>query len=157
MALGIIGGEPARFAPVARLHREAAEEAGHRPLSLSISSHGYIAPDTKKAGDEAFPAFAETMDRIGRERGWPPMSRVQFEASRTLHGANMVGSPEEVARKILHQHRIFGHERCLLQFSVGTLPHRKILRSIELSGTEVAPMVREEVARGNGTTTSRRN
>jgi alkanesulfonate monooxygenase SsuD/methylene tetrahydromethanopterin reductase-like flavin-dependent oxidoreductase (luciferase family) len=87
------------------------------------------------------------MDRIGGERGWPPMSRQQFEASRELRGANLVGSPDEVIEKILFQHEIFGHQRCLLQFSVGPLPHERILRSIELFGTVVAPAVREEVAR----------
>jgi probable LLM family oxidoreductase len=145
LALGIIGGMPERFAPFAELHREAAREAGHAQPPLGINSHGYIAPTSQEAADDAFPAFATTMDRIGRERGWPPMTREQFEASRTLRGANFVGSPEEVVEKILFQHRIFGHQRCLLQFSVGTLPHEKIMRSIELFGTEVAPEVRRRV------------
>ena len=82
------------------------------------------------------------MDRIGRERGWPPMTRAAFEASRRLEGASLVGSPAEVAEKILHQHSIFGHDRFLIQFSVGTLPHADVMRSIELFGTEVAPAVR---------------
>jgi probable LLM family oxidoreductase len=145
LALGIIGGMPERFAPFAELHREAAREAGYAQPPLGINSHGYIAPTSEEAADDAFPAFATTMDRIGRERGWPPMTREQFEASRTLRGANFVGSPEEVVEKILFQHRIFGHQRCLLQFSVGTLPHEKIMRSIELFGTEVAPEVRRRV------------
>jgi alkanesulfonate monooxygenase SsuD/methylene tetrahydromethanopterin reductase-like flavin-dependent oxidoreductase (luciferase family) len=83
------------------------------------------------------------MDRIGRERGWPPMSRQDFDASTTLRGANFVGSPQEVVEKILFQHELFGHDRFLVQFSVGTLPHRELLRSIELFGTEVAPAVRK--------------
>lgn len=145
LALGIIGGLPERFAPFAEIHREAAREAGHAQPPLGINSHGYIAPTSEEAADDAFPAFAATMDRIGRERGWPPMTRDQFDASRTLRGANFVGSPEEVVEKILFQHRIFGHQRCLLQFSVGTLPHEKILRSIELFGTVVAPEVRRRV------------
>ncbi len=87
------------------------------------------------------------MDKIGRERGWPPLSREQFEASRTLQGANFVGSPQEVTEKILFQHEIFGHDRFLIQFSVGTLPHAELMRSIELFGTEVAPVVRREVER----------
>jgi alkanesulfonate monooxygenase SsuD/methylene tetrahydromethanopterin reductase-like flavin-dependent oxidoreductase (luciferase family) len=82
------------------------------------------------------------MDRIGRERGWPPLSRDAFEASRRPEGANLVGSPAEVTEKILHQHSIFGHDRFLIQFSVGTLPHAEVMRSIELFGTEVAPAVR---------------
>jgi probable LLM family oxidoreductase len=143
MALGIIGGIPERFQPLAELHREAARRAGHRPLPLSINSHGFIAENGDQAAEIAFPAFAETMNRIGRERGWPPMTREQFEASRTLRGANFVGSPAEIVEKILFQHRIFGHDRCLLQFSVGTLPHDRIMRSIELFGTVVAPAVRQ--------------
>ena len=87
------------------------------------------------------------MDKLGRERGWPPLTREAFEASRTLHGANFVGSPEEVAEKILFQHEVFGHDRTLLQFSVGTLPHASIMRCIELYGTQVAPVVRAEVQR----------
>lgn len=145
MALAIIGGEPARFAPFAEIHRSAARQAGHAPPALSINSHGFIAPTSQQASDDAFPPFATMMDRIGRERGWPPMSRQQFEASRGLRGANFVGSPQEVIDKILYQHEIFGHQRCLLQFSVGTLPHDKIMRCIELFGTEVAPEVRKAV------------
>jgi alkanesulfonate monooxygenase SsuD/methylene tetrahydromethanopterin reductase-like flavin-dependent oxidoreductase (luciferase family) len=86
------------------------------------------------------------MDRIGRERGWPPMSRSDFDRARTLRGANFVGSPQEVIEKILFQHEIFGHERTLLQFTVGPMPHASVLRSIELFGTEVAPVVRRETA-----------
>jgi probable LLM family oxidoreductase len=147
LALAIIGGMPERFAPVAELHRRAAEEAGHGRLPLSINSHGYVADTGGQAADESFGAFKVTMDQIGRERGWPPMRRQDYEASRTLRGANAVGSPEEVAEKILFQHAIFDHDRFLLQISVGTLPHDKVMRSIELLGTEVAPIVREEVAR----------
>lgn len=146
MALAIIGGEPARFAPLANLHRQAAEHGGHGRLPFSINSHGYVADTSQRAADEAFPAFKVTMDRIGRERGWPPMSRADFEASRSLHGANLVGSPHEVAEKILHQHEIFGHDRFLIQLSVGTLPHDRIMRAIELLGTEVAPVVRAATA-----------
>jgi alkanesulfonate monooxygenase SsuD/methylene tetrahydromethanopterin reductase-like flavin-dependent oxidoreductase (luciferase family) len=85
------------------------------------------------------------MDRIGRERGWPPISRESFETSRGPRGANFVGTPAEVAAKIVAQHRVFGHQRFLIQFSVGTLPHADVLRSIELFGTEVAPLVRAEI------------
>ena len=87
------------------------------------------------------------MDRIGSERGWPPMTREQYDASRSLEGANFIGSPEDVIEKILHQHEIFNHDRFLVQFTVGTLPHEKVLRSIELFGTVVAPAVREEISR----------
>src|SRR3954452_22852415 len=147
MALAIIGGQPERFAGFAEIHRRAAAQAGHAGLPLSINSHGFIAESGEAAADEAFPAFKATMDRIGRERGWPPMTRHQFDAARTLRGANFVGSPGEVAEKILFQHEIFRHQRFLLQLSVGTLPHPSIMRAIELFGTDVAPLVRDEVAR----------
>src|SRR5438477_3440808 len=118
MALAIIGGMPERFAPFAELHRRAAVEAGHEPPPLSINSHGFVAPTSQEAADEAFPPFAQMMNRIGRERGWPPLGRADFEASRMLRGANFVGSPQEVVDKILFQHELFGHQRFLIQFSV---------------------------------------
>lgn len=149
MALAIIGGQPERFAPFAELYRRAAREAGFTtPPPLGINSHGYIADTSQQAADEAFPPFAVTMNRIGRERGWPPMSRDDFDASRTLRGANFVGSPQEVIDKILFQHEIFRHDRFLLQFSVGTMPHDRIMRSIELFGTRVAPAVRKALEVG---------
>ncbi|HET9507050.1 MAG TPA: hypothetical protein VFO81_03830, partial [Gaiellaceae bacterium] len=95
----------------------------------------------------SFAPFAATMNRIGRERGWAPLGRADFEAMRTPRGALFVGNPEEVAEKVLFQHELFGHDRFLLQVSVGTLPHAGVLRSIELLGTEVAPAVRAELAR----------
>jgi probable LLM family oxidoreductase len=147
MALAIIGGMPERFAPFAELHRRAAIEAGHEPPALSINSHGFVAETSQQAADEAFPPFAEMMNRIGRERSWSPISREDFEASRTLRGASFVGSPQQVVDKILFQHEIFGHQRFLVQFSVGSLPHRSLLRSIELFGMEVAPAVRAEFTR----------
>jgi alkanesulfonate monooxygenase SsuD/methylene tetrahydromethanopterin reductase-like flavin-dependent oxidoreductase (luciferase family) len=147
MALAIIGGMPERFAPFAELHRRAAVEAGHEPPPLSINSHGFVAPTSQEAADEAFPPFAQMMNRIGRERGWPPLARQDFEAARTLRGANFVGSPQQVVDKILFQREIFRHDRFLIQFSVGSLPHASLMRSIELFGTEVAPAVRAELAR----------
>ncbi len=149
MALAIIGGEPARFAPAAHIYREAGERAGHDPrgLRLSINSHGFLARDGAKAAELAFPPFAETMTRIGRERGWPPTSRGHFEAERRLEGALFVGSAEQVIEKILYQYEIFGHDRFLLQLTVGPMPHADVLRAIELLGTEVAPVVRRETAR----------
>ncbi|HEX3240870.1 MAG TPA: LLM class flavin-dependent oxidoreductase [Solirubrobacterales bacterium] len=146
MALAIIGGEPARFAPFAELHRRAAEEAGHPAPALSINSHGFVAATSEAAADTAYPPFATMMDRIGRERGWPPLTRAAFEASRERNGASFVGSPEQVAEKIVLQHGIFAHQRFLIQFSVGTLPHAEVMRSIELFGTEVAPLVRRALA-----------
>jgi len=147
MAIAIIGGYPEQFKQMTQIHEQAAKEHGHGKLPVSINSHGFIADTTEEAYDIAFPAFKLTMDRIGRERGWPPMSRQQFEASCTLRGANAVGSPQQIIDKILYQHEIFGHDRFLLQMSVGSVPHEKLLRSIELFATEVAPAVLEEIAR----------
>jgi len=146
MALAIIGGMPERFAPFAEIHRQAALEAGFDPEPpLSINSHGFVASTSQEAADIAFPAFKATMDRIGRERGWPPLERPTFDASLTRRGANFVGSPQEVIEKILYQHEIFRHRRFLVQFGVGPVPHAAVLRSIELFGTEVAPVVRREL------------
>jgi probable LLM family oxidoreductase len=142
LALAIIGGQPERFAGFAELHRQAAREAGHEPPPLSINSHGYIAETAEQAVAESYAPFAAMMDKIGRERGWRPMTPQDFDAGRTLRGANFVGSPQDVIDKILFQHEIFGHQRFLLQFSVGTLPHDQVMRCIELFGTEVAPVIR---------------
>ncbi|CAN5730795.1 hypothetical protein BH18ACT17_BH18ACT17_09350 [soil metagenome] len=148
MALAIIGGLPERFAPFAELFRDAAHQAGHDPLpALSINSHGYVAETSQRAIEESFPFAASMMNMIGRERGWQPMSFEQYEAGATLRGANFVGSPQQVIEKILFQYEIFEHDRFLVQFSLGSLPHDKLMRSIELFGTEVAPAIRDEVAR----------
>jgi alkanesulfonate monooxygenase SsuD/methylene tetrahydromethanopterin reductase-like flavin-dependent oxidoreductase (luciferase family) len=137
MALAIIGGQPERFTTFVQLHREGARRAGKDPatLRLGINSHGFIADTSQAAGDVFFPPYAEVMSRIGRERGWPPTTRADFEASRHLRGANFVGSPQEVIDKILFQHQIFNHDRFLMQMSVGPTPHAQIMRSIELFGT----------------------
>lgn len=147
MALAIIGGQPERFKPLTDLYRRAAQEAGHDPtqLPLSINSHGFIGDDSQAAADDYFPSFQVMMNKIGRERGWPPITRQQFEASRSLRGSDFVGSPDEIIEKILFQHRIFGHQRLLLQLGIGTLPHAKMLRAIELLGTKIAPVVRAEI------------
>lgn len=147
MALGIIGGIPERFAPLVELHRRAAKEAGFDRPALSINSHGFIADSSQQAAEDAFPAIKYTMDRIGQERGWPPMSRQQFDASITLRGANFVGSPEQIVEKILYQYEIFRHDRFLIQLTVGSLPHKKVLRAIELLGMKVAPAVRKALAK----------
>jgi probable LLM family oxidoreductase len=148
MALAIIGGEPARFVPMVDLYRDAATRAGHDPakLPVSINSHGYIADNSQQAADEAYPAYAEVMSRIGRERGWPPLTRARFEADRSRRGAVLVGSPQEVIDKILAEYELFRNQRFLIQFSIGPMPHAKIMRSIELFGTQVAPVVRKNVA-----------
>ena len=147
MALAIIGGLSERFVPFTQLHRRAGAEAGHGRLELGINSHGYVAETSQAALDESFPYAAAMMDRIGRERGWPAHTRADYDAAATLRGANFVGSPQQVVEKILYQHSLFDHDRFLVQFSVGTMPHAQIMRSIELFGTEVAPAVRRELAR----------
>lgn len=153
MALAIIGGLPERFVPLAELFRQRARRAGHPTPRLSINSHGFLSDTSQEAAKTAFPAFKFQMDRIGRERGWPPLTWEQFEFSRSLRGADFVGSPEQVIEKILFQYELFQHDRFLIQLTVGTLPHKKVLRAIELLGTRVAPAVRREVAktaRGSG-------
>ena len=149
MALAIIGGMPERFAPLVNLYRDAAREAGHDPaqLPIGINSHGFIADESRQAADDYWPSYAAMMTKIGRERGWSGVTRQQFEAARKLRGSEFVGNPDEIAEKILFQHGVFGHQRFLIQLSVGTLPHAKMMRAIELLGTKVAPLVRDEVAR----------
>ncbi len=147
LALAIIGGAPERFAPLVQLYREALDEAGHASQPVGINSHTYVADGSQQAADEYFPAYAGMMNRIGRERGWSPMTRHQFDTLRSPRGALVVGGPEEVAEKILFQHELFGHQRFLAQLSVGDMPHHRVLRAIELLGTEVAPIVRREVER----------
>jgi probable LLM family oxidoreductase len=142
MALAIIGGLPERFAPFAEIHRRAAADAGHPRPALGISSHGFLADSSREAADLYYPPLAQMMDRIGRERGWPPHTRADYDRALELRGHLFVGSPQQVVEKILFQHEIFGHDRCLLQLTVGSMPHAKTLRAIELLGTEVAPAVR---------------
>lgn len=149
MAIAIIGGLWENFKPFVDLYHQVANQAGHAPETqqISINSHGFIADTRREAIDESFPAVSVTMNKIGRERGWPPMQIQQYEASATLRGANFVGSPDDVIEKILRQHEVFNHQRFMLQLSVGTLPHDKLMHAIELYGTKVAPAVREEITR----------
>jgi probable LLM family oxidoreductase len=150
LTLAIIGGSPDRFVAFAEIHREAARRAGHGALPLAINTHAFVADSAAQAVDAFLPSYAAMMNRIGRERGWPPMTRAQFDAMRGPAGALNIGSPGEVADKILRQHELFGHQRHLLHFSVGTVDHAAVMRAIELFGTEVAevaPLVRAEVSR----------
>jgi probable LLM family oxidoreductase len=147
LALAIIGGRPERFAPLVSLYREAAQTAGHDParLQVSINTHAYMADNVDQAADEFFPSYAAAMTKLGRERGWPPTTRQQFDAMRSPGGALVVGSPQEVIDKILYHHKLFGLTRYLVQFSVGSMPHAQIMRAIELLGTKVAPAVRRHL------------
>ena len=142
LAIAIIGGQTERFVPFAELHRKAAAAAGHGTLPISINSHGYVAETSEQAAEEFYPPYAAMMTAIGKERGWSPMQRPDFDAMRTRRGALVVGSVDDVVEKILFQHSHFGHDRFLMQTSVGDLPHEQVLRSIELFGTKVAPAVR---------------
>ena len=147
MALAIIGGEPARFAPLVALHRDAVRKAGKDPMDVpvSINSHGFIAATDREAAALFEPGWREAMTRIGRERGWPPPRPGQYEHEIGADGALLVGSAETVATKIIRQRAIFAHERFLLQLSVGGVPHDAMLQAIELYGTTVKPMVEDAV------------
>jgi probable LLM family oxidoreductase len=147
LALAIIGGAPERFVPLVDFYRRSAREAGHPGLPVGINSHTYVADTSQQAADDYFPAYAGMMNRIGRERGWSPMTRAQFDQLRSLRGALVVGSPQQVVEKILFQHELFDHQRFLAQISVGHLPHSKAMRAIELLGTEVVPTVHAELER----------
>ncbi len=151
MALAIIGGIPEQFGPLVELYRQAAADAGHDPtaLPISVNSHGFIAEDRQQALDFSFPYFEQMMNKIGRERGWPPMTRTQFNGGAALRGANFIGTPDDVIEKILMQHEIFGHQRFLMMMGVGTMPHKDVMHAIELFGTKVAPVVRKEIAKRN--------
>jgi probable LLM family oxidoreductase len=143
LALAIIGGNPAHFVPLVELYRKTALSADHTRLPLAVHSHGYISEDSQQAADEFFPSYAYVMSRIGRERGWPPTTRTQFEMGRSKQGALLVGSPQEIIDKILYEKELFGLDRFLLHVSVGTMPHLQIMHSIELFGSQVAPVIRK--------------
>ncbi|MBI2717385.1 MAG: LLM class flavin-dependent oxidoreductase [Rhizobiales bacterium] len=148
MALAIIGGDPARFAPYFQLYREAAAKAGRDPktLPLSLNMHGFVAATGQQAKDTFYGPQAEVMTRIGRERGWGPQTRDHFEAACGPDGNLVIGSPDEVAEKIVALHRLFGNDRILIQMAIGTMPHDKVLAAIDLMGSKVAPMVRAAIA-----------
>lgn len=147
MALAIIGGTPDRFAPYVAYYRDIATSAGHQAdqLGVGIHSHCFIADDSQQAADEFFPSYSLMMSRIGKERGWPPMNRAQYEEMRAPHGSLLVGSPQQVIDKILYEYELFKNTRFLAHMTVGSMPHAKVLRAIELFGTVVAPAVRKAV------------
>ena len=153
LALAIIGGEPARFAPLFDLYRQAAARAGRDPagLATSLNVHGFVGETAEQAADDFYGPQAEVMNRIGRERGWGPTSRAHFDQARGPRGALFVGDPEQVAEKMIATHKLFRNDRFLLQMAIGTLSHAKVMKAIELFGTRVAPLVRREVAAGQHT------
>ncbi|RVV98588.1 LLM class flavin-dependent oxidoreductase [Mesobaculum littorinae] len=144
LALAIIGGQPRRFAPLADLYRRAAAQAGHADKArVSLNVHGFVAEDSQHAADTFFPAQKQVMDQIGRERGWPPQSRAQYDASIAREGAMFVGSPAQITDKILGLREDLGFDRVTLQMAIGILPHAEMLKAIEVLGTQVAPELRK--------------
>ncbi len=146
LMVAIIGGETHRFGPLVELYREAGRRAGHAPDQLKVGLHslGYVGETTREAADEFFPGYAHTFTKIGKERGWPPVTRAQFDAQAGPKGALLVGGPEEVAEKILrHSAALGGVSRVSFQMDNASLPHEKLMRAIELIGSRVAPLVRQ--------------
>jgi probable LLM family oxidoreductase len=149
LMVAIIGGEPHRFRPLIERYREAGRNAGHSPDQLKVGIHslGYVTDSSTTAEDEFFPGYARSFTEIGRERGWPPMTRAHFDAQLGPTGALLVGDVETVAEKILHVNESLGGiSRLTFQMSVAALPHAKLMRAIELLGTRVAPLVRKVLA-----------
>jgi len=147
LMLAIIGGEPLRFAPLVDLYDRALKKFEQGPQLLGAHSPGHVAGTDEEARDEFWPHYKAMHDRIGRERGWPPLSRAQFDAGTGPDGALFVGSPDTVAAKIVRVTQGLGLDRFDLKYSAGTLPHDQMMRSIELYGAKVAPLVREELSR----------
>ena len=145
LMVAIIGGETRRFRPLVDLYREAGRRAGFTPAQLLVGVHalGYVAETTEQAVADFYPGYARSFTEIGRERGWPPVTRAHFDALMGPHGALLVGNPEEIARKILqHGEALGGIARISFQMDVAALPHAKLLRAIELLGSRVAPALR---------------
>lgn len=145
MMLAIIGGDPKRFVPYADLYRKAFEQLGRSVQPIGVHSPGYIADTDEQAREEFFADYKKMRDRIGAERGWPPMGRAEFDQEAT-QGSLYVGSPETVARRIADTAKALGIARFDLKYSAGPLPHAKMMRCIELYGTKVMPLVREMMA-----------
>jgi probable LLM family oxidoreductase len=149
LMVAIIGGEHRRFRPLIDLYREAGLRAGHslEQLKVGVHSLGYVAEDSATAANDFFPGYADSFTKIGKERGWPPTTRGHFNAQLGPTGALLVGDPETVVEKILQVNEALGGiSRLTFQMSVAALPHAKMLRAVELLGTEVAPMVRATLA-----------
>lgn len=149
IALAIIGGMPEKFAPLVKLYKRAAAKAGHDPNQLQIAthSHGFLADTNEEASEMFYPPTAAQMNVIGRERGWAPYTWETYDAARSLRGALYVGDPNYVAKKIILLWENLGITRFFLHVNVGTMPHRDVLRAIELLGTKVAPIVREAISK----------
>jgi len=147
--VAIIGGQPYRFRPLIEIYREAGARSGHAPEKLKVGVHavGSFAKTTEKAADDFFPGYARMFGDIGKERGWPPITRSQYNAVRSQGGALIIGDAETAVKKIMHFHEVLGGiDRLTIQMSPGTLPHQKALEAIEILGTEIAPMLRKKLS-----------
>jgi probable LLM family oxidoreductase len=145
LMVAIIGGETRRFRPLIDLYREAGERAGHPPDRLKVGVHslGYVAATTQEAADDFFPGYARALTDVGKERGWPPVTRAAFDAQRGEHGALLVGNADDVIEKIIrHSETLGGVSRFTFQMNVASLPHAKLMQAIEILGARVAPALR---------------
>ena len=148
LMVAIIGGHTHRFRSLVQLYRETGERFGHSPERLKVGVHslGYVAATTQEAADDFFPGYARAFTDVGKERGWAPVTRADYDAQRGKLGALLIGDPDEVAEKILrHSEALGGISRITFQMNAGGLPHAKLMNAIELLGTRVAPMLREEL------------
>jgi alkanesulfonate monooxygenase SsuD/methylene tetrahydromethanopterin reductase-like flavin-dependent oxidoreductase (luciferase family) len=148
LTIAILGGAPAQYVAFTDLYRKSAQQAGHAlgQLQLAINCHFHVADTAKQAADEFFPPYSQLMNRIGRERGWPPMSRAQFDHLCGPEGPLFVGSVSDIISKLLYQKQLFNNTRFLAQLVIEGISHQSVLRSVELFGTEVAPAVRTALA-----------
>ena len=153
LMVAIIGGETRHFRPLIDLYREAGRRAGHSPDQLKVGIHslGYVAETTQQAADDFFPGYARAFTDVGKERGWRPVTRADFDAQRGSQGALIIGDPDEVVKKIIrHSKALGGISRITFQMNAASLPHVKLMRAIELIGTQVAPSLREELGGNDG-------
>ncbi|HXS58088.1 MAG TPA: LLM class flavin-dependent oxidoreductase [Hanamia sp.] len=149
LMLAIIGGMPEQFVPFINLYKETWKKTGKdiSKMQFGVNNHVYVGEDSQKAGDDFYPYYSKMMNRVGRDRGWPPLSRQQFDYSRSPKGALMVGSVQQVIDKILYEHELFGNTRFFAQASVGNVPHAMTMKSIELFGDKIAPVIKKETSR----------
>jgi probable LLM family oxidoreductase len=145
LMLAIIGGDPKRFRPYVDLYHRAFEQLGRPAQPIGVHSPGYVADTDRQAREELWPDYKQMRDRIGAERGWPPMTRAEFDREADS-GSLYVGSPETVARKIAATAKALGISRFDMKYSAGPLPHEKLMRSVELYGSRVIPLVRDRLA-----------
>ena len=160
LMVAIIGGEPKRLRPLIDLYRETGHRAGHsaEKLAMGLHSIGFLGDTTRQAADDFYPGYAHTFTEIGKERGWPPTTRAQFDAVRGPTGALLIGDAETVAEKILYVNEALGSiSRITFQMGVSTLPHQKMLRAIEILGTRVAPIVRRQLSASPARTAAQRS